>query len=334
MNKTGGSSLFRNYTFVDYATQAYNLVVALLILLFHNHTVPNWVNLLVIQGILVLVVHGLIVGEARRPHPILGFLRHFYPVLLFAWWYAQTGRINRMFFLHYLDEPFIRLEQYLFGCQPSVILMEKLPYLAVSEIFYASYFSYYLMIGGVGFYLLYKNREHFFHYVSVISFIFYICYLAYILLPIVGPPLFFNHVESHILPPEFQTFGQHTIPEPLTHGVFYRIIISIYEAVEAPGAAFPSSHVAIAWTTVYFSFRYIRKIWLLHAGLALLLTVSTVYCRYHYVLDVLAGGLTALALVPLANALYFRSIRSTTNATGSTGPAAPELTQTPSSYSR
>jgi len=37
-----------------------------------------------------------------------------------------------------------------------------------------------------------------------------------------------------------------------------------------------------------------------------LLCVSTVYCRYHYVVDVFAGVLTALVLVPLGNKLYFK----------------------------
>jgi len=310
MNKTAGSSFRCDYTFVDYATQAYNLLVGLLILLFHNHTVARWPLLLVIHALVALTIHILIVAESRRIHNVLGFLRHFYPVLLFIWFYAETGLINRMFFGHYLDEPFVRCEQALFGCQPSILWMEKFPSLWVSEIMYASYFSYYLMIGGVGFFLFWRNRRDFFHFVTVVSFIFYICYLVYIVLPIVGPPLFFNETERLILPASMQAFGQSATPTAITSGIFYKLIIGIYAVIESPGAAFPSSHVAIAWTTVYFSFRYLRPIRFPHALLAGLLTISTVYCRYHYLLDVLAGGLTAAILLPLANSFYFRSIRS------------------------
>jgi membrane-associated phospholipid phosphatase len=81
----------------------------------------------------------------------------------------------------------------------------------------------------------------------------------------------------------------------------------IYEHFETPGAAFPSSHVAVALCTLYFSFRYLRAIRWVHLVMALLLCASTVYGRYHYVVDVVAGALTALALVPLANRLYFGS---------------------------
>ena len=80
----------------------------------------------------------------------------------------------------------------------------------------------------------------------------------------------------------------------------------IYRTFEAPGAAFPSSHVAVALCTVSFSFRYLRPIRYAHLVVAVLLCVSTVYCRYHYVVDVLAGLVTAAVVVPTGNWLYFR----------------------------
>jgi membrane-associated phospholipid phosphatase len=80
----------------------------------------------------------------------------------------------------------------------------------------------------------------------------------------------------------------------------------IYHAFESPGAALPSSHVAVAICTVYFSFRYLRRIRYLHAGVAMLLCGATVYCRYHYLVDVLTGFLTAAVVIPIGNWLYWR----------------------------
>ena len=34
--------MFKHYRFIDYATQGYVLLVALLMLFFHNGTVPGW----------------------------------------------------------------------------------------------------------------------------------------------------------------------------------------------------------------------------------------------------------------------------------------------------
>jgi membrane-associated phospholipid phosphatase len=71
----------------------------------------------------------------------------------------------------------------------------------------------------------------------------------------------------------------------------------------------PSSHVAVAITTLWFSFRYLPRIRLVHLTVTILLCLSTVYCRFHYAVDVVAGVLVAAVLVPLGNWLYDQSLR-------------------------
>ena len=298
----------KNYTFVDYATQAYLALVGLLILSFHNSTVPDWPRLLGLHAAGLVLVHWLIQAHARRkPAPLLDFLRHFYPVLLYTAFFVETGSLNRMFFPDYLDPMVARWEQALFGCQPSVLFMQKLPWLAVSELFYVSYFSYYIMIAGVGIALYLRSRQQFYHYVSVVSFLFYVCYLIYIFLPVIGSRVFFHQVEGYAPPDATQQLAlTDTYPEAVQAGVFFRIMRWVYRVFEAPGAALPSSHVAVALCTVFFSFRYLRSIRYVHLAVALLLCLSTVYCRYHYAVDVLAGLVAAAVLIPIGNWLYFK----------------------------
>ncbi len=296
----------KRYCFVDYATQGYAALVAVLVLLFHNGTVPHWPWILAAHIAILLIVHSLIQLQERLPrNRSIDFLRHFYPVLLYTWFFSETGWLNRMFFKEYMDPTIIRWEEALFGCQPSVLFMQKLPYLPVSELFYASYFSYYIMISGVGVALYLKDRRHFFHYVSVVSFVFYLCYLTYIFMPVIGPMVFFHDVEGYALPPEVQRLASTDVyPDTIKAGVFHYIMVWIYRIFESPGAAFPSSHVAVAACTVFFSFRYLPRIRWVHTVVAILLCLSTIYCRYHYAADVLAGLLTAAILVPLGNRLY------------------------------
>ena len=116
----------KNYTFVDYATQAYIALVGLLILFFHNSTVPAWPWLLGAHGACLVLIHALIQIHARRkPGRVLEFLRHFYPVLLYTAFFCETGSVNRMFYPDYLDPMVARWEQSLFGCQSSVLFMEN-----------------------------------------------------------------------------------------------------------------------------------------------------------------------------------------------------------------
>jgi membrane-associated phospholipid phosphatase len=299
----------KHYTFVDYATQSYVLLVGLLILLFHNQTVPAWGWLVAGHAAGLAAIHGLIQARVRKPEcRILDFLRHFYPVLTFAPLFCETGHINRMFFTGFLDHIPIRFDQAVFGCQPGAVLMNHLPWLPLSELLYASYFSYYLMIGGVGLALFVRNREHFFHYISVISFVFYVCYLLYIILPIIGPQVLNHEIEGYSLPAELEPLSvSDAYPASVKTGVFFKLMAWIYREFEAPGAALPSSHVAIAIGTVFFSFRYLRAIRWAHLAVACLLCFSTVYCHYHYVLDVLTGVLAAVTLIPLGNWLFGRS---------------------------
>jgi len=298
----------KNYTFVDYATQAYMALVGLLILLFHNSTVPDWPRLLGAHVVGLVLVHWLIQAHAKqKPVPLLDFLRHFYPVLLYTAFFVETGSLNRMFFKEYLDPMVVQWEQGLFGCQPSVLFMQKLPWLAVSELFYASYCSYYFMVAGVGIALFLRDRRQFFHYVSVVSFLFYVCYLIYIFLPVIGSRVFFYQVDSYALPEATQQLAvTSAYPEAVQAGAFFRLMRWVYRVFEAPGAALPSSHVAVALCTVSFSFRYLRRIRYVHLAVTLLLCLSTINCRYHYVVYVLTGLVAAAVLIPTGNWLYFK----------------------------
>jgi membrane-associated phospholipid phosphatase len=296
------------YTFVDCASQAYSGVAAILILLFHNQTVPAWPWLVAAHALGLVAVHRLVQPHAPgRWARALGFLRHFYPVLLYLWFFCETGWVNRMFFPVFLDPTVSRWEQSLFGCQPGVVFMGKLPWLAVSETLYAAYFSYYLMIAGVGLALFLRNRRQFFHYLSVVSFLFYVCYLIYIFVPVIGPRLFFGPVGGYSLPEEVRRLAPgDAYPAAVQRGVFFTLMGWIYQVFEAPGSSLPSSHVAVAWCTVHFSFRYLKPVRYAHLVLASLLTLSTIYCHYHYAVDVLAGLLAFALLVPLGNWLYFK----------------------------
>lgn len=295
----------KHYTFVDYATQGYTALVAVIILALHADAVPGWGWLVGAHLLCLALVHGLIRASGARPaNRVLDFLRHFYPVLLYTGFYRETGALNQMVYTGYVDPTFFRLDEQIFGCAPSFKFMEAFPQTWVSEIFYGAYFSYYLMIVGVGLALFLRDRRQFYHYVSVVSFVFYVCYVIYIFLPVVGPRIYYRELVDFDLPPDVIPAVIPEFPASVQAGLFFKIMGVIYHNFEAPGAAFPSSHVAIALVTVYFSFLYLRKIRWPHLVLAVLLCLATVYARYHYAVDVVAGALTTALMLPLGNWLY------------------------------
>lgn len=295
-----------HYAFVDYATQGYLALVALMVLFFYHGEPARKHFFLWAHVICMLCVHSLIMAAAMRPKDrFLDFLRHFYPILLYTGFYREGGELNQMFVTGYLDNFFMSLDRRLFGCQPSIAFMEKLPYLLISELFYMSYFSYYVMISGVGIFFYLRDRRLFWRYVSIVSFVFYVCYIIYIIVPVVGSRVFyvpiagFDHGQLPGYPLHY--------PPGLDAGPFFRLMRFIYAAFETPGSAFPSSHVAVALVTLYFTWRFVPKLRWIHLPLVVLLCAATVYCRYHYLVDVFAGVLTAAVLIPLGEALYRRA---------------------------
>lgn len=295
------------YAFIDYATQIYLGLVALLILVLHHHAPEAWPWHVVGHAVAMVAIHLLLHAAVARPHNrVLDFLRHFYPVLMYAWLYRETGLLNQMALQGYLDDAFYKLDERIFGFAPSFAFMAAFPTRTASEIFYGAYFSYYVMIFGVGLALFLRQREQFQHYISVTSFVFYACYLIYIFLPVVGPRIYYPELSHLTLPPESMPPIVPEFAAAVKEGVFYRIMEVIYDQFESPGAAFPSSHVAIAIVTVYFSFLYLRPIRWPHLVVAIFLCLATVYCRYHFAIDVVAGIAMAAITLPIANKLYTR----------------------------
>jgi membrane-associated phospholipid phosphatase len=303
---TPWAGITRSYRFVDYATQTYLFLVGVLILFFHNESVPDFQLLLLAHGAGVLVIHAFVLGSTRWPeNRFFSFFRHFYPLLLYAFLYRESEQLNLMFVNRYLDSVFITVEEWIFGFQPAVVFMNAFPHPVVSEFFYMSYFSYYVMIAGVGLALFFLNREQFWHYVAILSFVFYGCFLVFIFLPVAGPPAFYmeipRFVDQHQLsyyPLEF--------PPGVTSGPFFNLMKIFYRFFESGGGAFPSSHVAAALCVLFLSWRYLPRIRFLILAGTIALSVATVYCRYHYAVDVVAGALTAAVLVPLGEWFYRR----------------------------
>jgi membrane-associated phospholipid phosphatase len=298
------AGISRSYRFVDYATQVYLLLVGILILFFHNGRVSGFHFFLLAHGAGILAIHMFVTGSARRPeNRFFSFFRHFYPLILYVFLYRESEQLNLMFVRRYLDPAFIALEERIFGFQPAVVFMNAFHHPLVSEFFYMSYFSYYVMIAGVGLALYFRKREEFWHYLAVLSFVFYGCFLAFMVLPVAGPPAFFMEIPRY-LDQQRLPYYPLEFPASVTLGPFFHLMRFLYGTFETGGGAFPSSHVAAALCVLFFSWRYLPGVRYLILAATLALSFATVYCRYHYAVDVFAGAAAAGMLIPVGEWLY------------------------------
>ena len=185
---------------------------------------------------------------------------------------------------HYFDDVILRWEQQIFGGQPSRELAAAMPWLPLSEFLHFSYIAYYLIIYGP-FLLLYLRgrREDHPRAAFTIMLTFIAHYLFFVYFPVQGPRYLFPAPTGEI-----------------ENGVMYQLAHRILEAGSSRGAAFPSSHVGVAFAQTALAFvllkRWAPALFVLSTGLA----VGAVYGGFHYATDAVAGFAFAMLLFYLA----------------------------------
>jgi membrane-associated phospholipid phosphatase len=194
-----------------------------------------------------------------------------------------------------IDPLLIRLDYMLFGGYPTV-MMEKMMSPLLTDLLQLAYTSYYFLPITLGAVLMKKNENaNFEHSLFLIMLCFYLSYIGYMVTPALGPRYTMNHLQGRELEGLFLT-------GPIQH------LLNVLEGIKRD--AFPSGHTGVVLTVLYLAFRYEKKLFGIFLPVAIALIFSTVYCRYHYVVDVIAGVGLAAITISLGEAYYgYRSKR-------------------------
>lgn len=237
------------------------------------------------------------------PCRITKMVRIIAQMALLAWWYPDTYEINRMF--PNLDHIFAGWEQDLFGCQPALLFAKALPWAVVSELMSMGYFMYYPMIALVSFYYFFCRYYEAERAAFVMLTSFFIYYLIYIYVPVVGPTFYFDavgisEITKGIFPALGDYFNTHTncLPTPgYTDGIFYQLVEDAKNAGERPTAAFPSSHVGVSTICMLLVWHTgNRKLLYVMLPFYIFLCLATVYIQAHYLIDAIAGLISAVVI--------------------------------------
>ncbi len=237
----------------------------------------------------VLVGFGLWVSaKPLRDRSVLGFFRVAYPIVFVGFLYWELRHLALLFWNGYKDPTIVRLEEAIFGEQLAMTFSQRLPYFGLSELMHFFYASYWFLL-PVALVLLYARGrlKGFRELVFAETVVFFGCYLVFIFFPVAGPHYEFPRIGGR-----------------LADGFFYKLVHWVLADGGSKGAAFPSSHVAVAVTILLVTWRHDRVLWAVALPFVVGLTVSTVYGRFHYATDASAGVLTAFVL--FAFALYLK----------------------------
>lgn len=265
-----------------------------------------------VKGRLQFLLVTLAVWGVYRllPCPLTLFLRIAVQMVFLSWWYPDTYELNRM--LPNLDHVFAGLEQQLFGCQPSLLFSQKLPWGWFSELMCMGYVSYFPLMSVLLVYYFFMRHHEFLLSAFVLLTSFFVFYVVFALLPVTGPQFYYlavgtDNIAQGVLPNVgdwFMTHSERMAPPGWSGGVFHHLLDLAHDAGERPTAAFPSSHVGITTVVMLLAWRTrSRSLFFGMLPFFLLMCLSTVYIYAHYAIDAIAGFLTGLVfyftLMPL-----------------------------------
>ena len=289
----------------------YNLLTSLLIVFLYDR-MDHPAAMLWDRVLIAAVTFVLMYLYRLAPCRFASFVRVVVQMSLLSYWYPDTYEFNRLF--PNLDHLFAAAEQSLFGGQPALWFSQLLPQMWVSEPLNLGYFFYYpMMLIVVLWYFIFR-----YDLLEKISFViitsFFIYYFIYIFLPVAGPQFYFpaigyDSVAQGIFPAIGDYFNHHRelLPGPgYEHGFFYSLVESSQQVGERPTAAFPSSHVGISTILMIMAWRGSRWLFACLMPFYVLLCCATVYIQAHYLIDAIAGFISAFGLYVLTTWMYKR----------------------------
>lgn len=269
---------------VDKIILAYGAAACALIIGFYPH-IPGAAVLLALHAVAVL----LWALAVRNPSAWSSGFRHWYALPYVAACYKEAailipalGRPNR-------DQWLANLDLRIWGAHPTVWL-ERVSTPLVTEylqIVYSLFVPAVLLVAA----LLWQRREYakFRYYAFLTALGFLVSYIGYYLVPARGPRFLLADLQQ----------------APLRGLWLFQPLQAILDRLESVHYdAFPSGHAELTIIAWWGSRLLSKRLFRAYSVYAVFLILATVYLRYHYVVDVLAGMLTAGMLIALSPALY------------------------------
>ena len=190
-----------------------------------------------------------------------------------------------------IDPALIRLDYLIFQGHPTIML-ERFMNPLLTDLLQLAYTTYYFIPIIFAVTLRLNNqRKEFDRTLFLVLFCFYLSYLGYILMPAIGPRFTINHLQTSELQGLF-------VAEPIQN------LLNQIEGIKRD--AFPSGHTAIPLVVLYLAYRFKRRLLWIFLPVVTALIFSTVYCRYHYVVDVIGGFGLALLSILFGEIIYDR----------------------------
>jgi membrane-associated phospholipid phosphatase len=231
-------------------------------------------------------------GPGDFIRPFWEIIRDWFPFLvILMMYYSLWGNATLLIVTTDRDQALMVLDQRIFGFQASLVLQRIIsPGLTAWMSF--AYFSHILIIPLVAcFIYIWRSRARCREMMSGLMVVCFFGLIGYLLVPAIGPV--------------YTMRNQFTVPLQQSVGIVNRQM-DFMDFARIRRDVFPSMHVAISFVAWLYASRNSKRLFWILSPLILSLWFSTVYLRYHYLIDVVAGLVLAPPCFLLANWLFRR----------------------------
>ena len=271
---------------IDKLFIAYAAIMVCLLALAARH---DSVARLLIFGHMAAV--SLLVALARNSSPIAQFVHHWYVLAYVPFCYKQVPYLVSALHLHTADLMLAHWDLAMWKVDP-VFWLSSIPNRFLVEFLQAVYTMFIPGTLVLGIILWARRpRQEFRYGTFMIAATFLISYLGYVVMPARGPR-FMDYAAQYAPLQGLWTFQ------------FFQNVLDTLEGAQYD--CFPSGHVAVVLVGCYLARRISAPVFYVFSAFAACITFSTVYLRYHYVIDVIAGMLLAAAVIAVSSVIYRR----------------------------
>ena len=306
---TSSPRLAFNLRLEDLVALTFFLLNLLLRVIYHGLKGGNFSPadvLIIIPAVTLLLakemVHYFMAGSDKRPattegpwdfvRPFWEIIRDWFPFLIILlMYYTLWGDATLLMVTTDRDQALMAIDQRVFGFQASIVLQRFVsPRLTTWMTF--AYFYHLINIPLVALYIyVWCGRPRFREMMSGIMVVSFFGLMGYLLVPAIGPI--------------YTLRDQYTVPLHQSLFMLNREV-DFMDFARIRRDVFPSLHVAISFVAWLYAYRNSKKLFWILSPLILSLWVSTIYLRYHYLIDVVAGLILAPLSFLLANGLFRR----------------------------
>jgi membrane-associated phospholipid phosphatase len=227
----------------------------------------------------------------RLPAPV-AFLVDFYPAASLPILFNTLEPLIQAVRGGARDDLLIAADRAMFGVDVTV-WMQRFVRPMLNDLFYSFYATYYFIALTLGLVLWLHDRSTARRYVFTLMVVYYMSYAGYFTIPALGP--------------RFAQASEYTVSLTTTP-IAQKINDTINSMEKTKLDVFPSGHTMISVAVLLMAWRRSRKTFWFLLPVATGLIIATVYCRYHYVIDLIAGAALAFVSVPIGDRIYDRLV--------------------------